>query len=295
VRIREFFGVVPVGSLQIDLPLVIDFEDDARARLDETNGDLHLVIEYPVDPLALKLEPRTGSYERRPDGGDHEITALRAPENKNVQAIDITAALTFLTDVPLNVNRPFPPAEIVPESDEDRAALDAFGTTRLYVEGGVQPSIRTFNPVVDADAVRALMPKAAGLRLYADAVARSADVARYRELWRVLESAFRLKDDDLVDALAAYPPAQELGFDQGELRELLVLRGQASHAATRAGLDEILRVGEEARRRADRLKCLVERVILTKKTWGARGDGVEELTPASSWVGQEGQIVIRQR
>jgi len=132
--------------------------------------------------------------------------------------------LTFLTDVPLKVNRPFPPAEIVPESDEDRAALDAFGTTHLYLEGGVQPTIRTFNPIVDPDAVRALMPKAAGLRLYADAVAPSADVARYRELWRVLESAFRLQDDDLVEALAGYPR---------RLREFLVLRGQASHGGAR--------------------------------------------------------------
>jgi hypothetical protein len=295
MKIREFFGVVPVGQLEIEMPLVIDFGDGVEARLEDKDGRIRLVIDYPVDPLALVLEPRTGIYEERPDGDDREISALRAPENKNIQAIDITAALTFLTDVPLNVNRPYPPAEIVPESDEDRAALDALGTTHLYVEGGVQPRIRTFNPIVDADAVKALMSKAAGLRLYADAVARSADVARYRELWRVLESAFRLQDDELVQALARYAPAQELGFEHAELRELLVLRGQASHAATRGGLDEILRVGEEARRRADRLKCLVERVILTKKTWGARGDGVEELTPASSWVGRQGQIVVRQR
>jgi hypothetical protein len=91
VKIREFFGVVPVGSLQINLPLVIEFEDNARARLEEADPDLRLVIEYSVDPVALKLEPRTGIYERHPDGDDREIPALRAPKNKNVQAIDITA------------------------------------------------------------------------------------------------------------------------------------------------------------------------------------------------------------
>jgi hypothetical protein len=202
---------------------------------------------------------------------------VRDAENKNVQAIDITAALTFLTDVPLKVNRPFPPADIVAESDEDQAALDAFGTSHVYVQGGVRPSIRTFNPVVGADAVRALIPKTVGLRLYADAIALSADVARYRELWQIFESAFGLQDDGLVDALASYQPAQELGFDRDELRELKTLRGKASHAASRGGLEEVLRVGEGVRQRVDRLKCLAERVIPTKKTWGVRSDGVEEL------------------
>ena len=296
MRIREFFGVIPNGALQVELPLIVEFDSRARATLEQQeDGVLRLVIDYPVDPLALTVEHNTGIYEPLPNGGQREIAALRAPENKNIQAIDFTAALTFLTDVPVRVNRPFPPSEVVPEGDEDRAALDAFGTTQVYVEGGVQPSIRTFNAVVDADAIRALIPKTVGLRLYADAIALNADVARYRELWRVLESAFGLQDDALVSALAAYGPAKELGFDRGELRQLLILRGQASHAATSGGLEEILRVGEQARRSGDRLKCLAERVVLTKRTWGARSDGVEELTPAASWVGSQGQIVVRQQ
>jgi hypothetical protein len=103
------------------------------------------------------------------------------------------------------------------------------------------------------------MPKTAGLRLYADAVALPADVAKYCELWRCLESAFGLKEGDLVKALASYEPAQELGFDAEELRELQVLRGRLSHAESRAGLEEILRVGDQASKRVARLKCLVER------------------------------------
>jgi hypothetical protein len=295
MRVREFFGVLPIGELQVELPLTVEFDAGTSATLDkQDDGSLRLVIDYPVDPLELTIEPKTGMYEARVEGGRREIAALRVPENKNIQAIDFTTALTFLTDTPMRVNRPFPPSELVPESVQDRAALDALGTTRVYVEGGVQPSIRTFNGVVDADAIRALTPKTVGLRLYADAIALSADVARYRELWRVLESAFGLQDDALVAALAGFAPAQELSFERDELRQLLILRGQASHAATSGGLDEILRVGEQTRRKGDRVKCLVERVILTKRTWGSRGNGVEELTPAVSWVGPQGQIVIRQ-
>jgi hypothetical protein len=294
MRIREFIDVVPTRELQMELPLVIDLDSGLRLTLDQRDGaSLRLVIDYPVDRGKLKLERNTRTYEQLSDGGRRELPALRVPENDEIQASDVAAALTFLTDVPVNTSRPHPSSEIVPEDDEDRAVLDAFGTSRVFAQLGSQPSIRTFNPIVDADSVQAVLPKTAGLRLYADALALNTDVARYRELWRILESAFGLQDDALVHALAAYPPAQELEFDRDELRELLVLRGRASHAATKGGLTEILRIGAEARRRSGRLKCLTERVILTKQSWGTRGAGVEELTPAVSWVGRDGQIVIR--
>jgi hypothetical protein len=81
----------------------------------------------------------------------------------------------------------------------------------------------------------------------------------------------------------------------GEQGDCLVGRG-ALGSATSGDLEEILRVGEQTRHRGDRLKCLVEWVILTKRSWGARSGGVDELIPAASWVGPNGptQIVIRQ-
>jgi hypothetical protein len=108
VKIREYFGVMPIGQLELDLPSVVQFDRDVTATLEDRDGEaLHLVIEYPVDPLALTVESSTGLYQRQPDGSDQEIATLRAPENKNIQAIDITAALTFLTDVPFRVDRHF--------------------------------------------------------------------------------------------------------------------------------------------------------------------------------------------
>ncbi len=108
----------------------------------------------------------------------------------------------------------------------------------------------------------------------------------------MLESAFAAQDDRLVALLTEYRPAQEMGFDRDELKQLLIIRGRASHGTSRRGLDEILAVGRECGKQVNRLKSLVERVILTKKTWGAPTTEVEELTPAIGWVGRDNSITI---
>jgi hypothetical protein len=292
--LRETFLVRASGKQEPEIELPIAFELDRRERIElreHEGGSLLLVIDRGIDPLELTIEKRSGLFEPLPGGGRRELPTIRVPEGGNVRAIDVTSTLTFLTDVAFSVN--VAGRELLAEGDEDRGALDALGTTRVHGDTTLLLNIRTFNPVVDADALQALMPKTAGLRLYADAVALPADVAKYRELWRCLESAFGLKEGELVKALASYGPAQELGFDVEELRELQVLRGRLSHAESRAGLEEILRVGDQASKRVARLKCLVERVILTKQSWGSRAATVDELTQAVSWITRDEQIEMR--
>lgn len=294
MRLRESFLIRVIGNQEPEIELPITFELDGRERIDLRDheaGSLLLVIDRAVDPLELTIEKKSGLFEPQPGGGRRELPTVRVPEGGNVRAIDVTSALTFLTDVAFSVN--VAGRELLVEGDEDRGALDALGTTRVHNDTTLLLNTRTFDAVVDTASLKGLMPKTAGLRLYADAVALPADVAKYRELWRCLESAFGLKEGDLVKALARYGPAQELGFDERELRELQVLRGRVSHAESKAGLKEILRVGDQASKRVARLKCLVERVILTKQNWGSRDATVHELTPAIGWITREGQIEIR--
>lgn len=127
------------------------------------------------------------------------------------------------------------------------------------------------------------------MRLYADAVRLTLDLARFRELWRVLESALAETGKQLVDLLAAYPPAQQLEFGHGELSGLLTLRGRASHAQTKGGVQQLAAVERECRQR---LQNLVERVILTKQHWGHPTPGVAELTPLQAYIDREGYLVI---
>lgn len=294
MRLRETFFVRAIGTQEpeIQLPIAFQLDETERIELREHDGEaLLLAIERSVDPLELKIEKKSGLFEPLADGGRRELASVRVPEGGNIRAIDVTSALTFLTDVTLLVN--LAGRELVPEADEDFATLDALGTKRVHIDSTLLLNTRTFNPKVEAEAVKALIPKTAGLRLYADAVALPNDVAKFRELWRCLESAFAMKGASLVRALRDYGPANDLGFDEEELRELHVLRGQVSHAESKAGLKELLRAGDQASRRVARLKCLVERVILTKRHWGHRDNEVEELTPAVGWINREGDIEVR--
>ena len=113
------------------------------------------------------------------------------------------------------------------------------------------------------------------------------DVAQFRELWRVLEAAFGRKDKNLLGRLDRYQPARDLEFKYAELEHLWILRGRASHAESRDGVDELVRVEQECARRLPRLKNLVERVISTEDSWGSRGQGVAELLPLQGYVGPD--------
>jgi hypothetical protein len=113
-------------------------------------------------------------------------------------------------------------------------------------------------------------------------------VAQFREFWRVLESAFGVLDEELVAAVTNFPPAQAMEFRADELRQLLILRGRASHAASKGEVHELTRVERECSQRLPRLKNLAERVIATKATWGYPTAGVNELLPLTAYIGPPG-------
>jgi hypothetical protein len=97
----------------------------------------------------------------------------------------------------------------------------------------------------------------------------------------------------LVALLADYPPARDLGFTEKELHDLLVLRGRVSHAATKGGIRELAGARAAVILKLDRLKCLVERVLTTKRSWGSPTHGVDELSPLGGYFDSDGGAVIR--
>ena len=144
---------------------------------------------------------------------------------------DFISALTFLTDTPITLSCPPHNDRFVPETDEDRELLEHFGTDQPYSRVSFLSSMRSFslNGVTDKT-ITDLMPRRVGLRLYANAMKANLAVAQFREFWRILEAAFGERGDKLVALLAKYEPAKKLGFDEAEIKQLLKLRGRASHA-----------------------------------------------------------------
>jgi hypothetical protein len=212
--------------------------------------------------------------------------------NEGLVAGDFVNALTFPTDVPMSAAR-----GRIHRKDHRGVGTAARVWDRQTVLGDANPSIRTFSGMVHGDNVRLLLERAPGVRLYADAMKLPLAVARFRELWRVLESAFASVEDGLVERLAVYPAAPQLKFDRDELECLRVLRGRASHAQSRAkaGKQELVDVERDCARAIARLKTLVERVILTKKSWGYPMIDVEELSPVQAYTTADGVVVSLQR
>lgn len=294
--LRTVYTVTPgsAGLDDVDLPLEIALAEGIRASLDKHEDGARLVLHRSVDAAQLEVVADSGCFRELPGGGREALPRLRLigdepPERVAVD--DLVGAVTFLTDVPLALSRPLQADCLVPETEQDRELLQRLGTDQPYYETGARIATRTFSATVDADGLAALLTRSAGLRLYADVVKLTLDVARFRELWRVLESAFARTDEELVTLLASYAPAQQLGFDEAELRDLLVLRGRASHAQSKAGLRELVAVERDCAQRVARLKNLVERVILTKKSWGYPTTGVEELARLQASVGPSGDVV----
>jgi len=287
VRVRTTYEIEPSHVPALDLPLELDLGDGVHALLETQDDSLRLVMDNDVDPSALALEHNSGWEEALPNGGRRTIPTVRVPAGPGAGPTGVVATLSFLTDVPLTFGSVGPP-ELVPDTDEDAALLDAWGTRQVHQETRALTHMRSFPEVViNNDAILALMPRSAGLELYGAALRARTAEARYRDLWRVLESAFGQQAKQVVNTLASYRPALELRFTKDELQELKEVRGGVSHATANEG------AVASAQTREWRLKSLVERVILTKKNWGRPDLAVEELTRATSWVGPDGQIFLR--
>ena len=196
------------------------------------------------------------------------------------QASDVVSCLSLLLEMPLALFSAGQADRIVPEDDADRRKIEELGTDTLYfgLQAG-QATSRKWRDSMKDKHILDLLPRSPGLHLYADALRNSVVTASFRDYWRVLESAFNVRDDDLIKLLESYTPCIDLGFSKEELRHLLVIRGRASHAKSRIGLTEKKEIDDLCSANLPRLKQLAKCVILTKKSWGYPTLGVEEAQP----------------
>lgn len=277
---------------EIPLPLEVELPGGGRATLTQRQhpGDYVLTIEQPVVRSGLELVRNTRAYRLTESGEKVEVPKVRvAPHavSGEYDAEDVFDALSLLTDAPFTRYSSFDaPDELVPESADDVELLDAnFGTREVYQVLGATIHGRTFYEAVTPELVAALLPRRAGLQLYAETLHLATPQARYRDFWRILESAFASADRPLLELLAQFPPLLEIDVTFDELRTLHAYRGRASHAQSRRGVSELRHVRTFTSEHEGRLKCIAERVLMTKKEWGSRSLAVNELARLRSWIG----------
>jgi hypothetical protein len=273
------------------VPLQLTLPDGTVISVSAPGDDspkIELVLVTSIDVSQLYI-----SVSELPPG---ERT-LVAPEVQYLRdvASDFAGALSFLTDSALVPRSP--KAALLPDSTDDEELLRSHpypvddGTIRT-----VHALIRAIDPAaISRERLLKLLAKQEGLHLYREALRLETPVAQYRELWRLLESAFGCQDEELAQRLADYPPAVALRFTIAELRKLLIIRHRTSHAATRAGLAELRSASSQAAKLLDRLKCLAERVLVTKASWGAPTLEVDELSPLANYFTSDGGALIRHK
>ena len=278
---------------EVNIPFQLEFENKTFRiiEIDERRQYATGVIEGPIDPQRLIL-----SAERTTLDGTTIAPQLIVPETLAMSDVisKIVQIISFVTDTPIRQSRLLSVDEIIPEGPEDETCLDSFGTREIHHELSAAISIRTFDWAdLREDFFDRLGEKGTGIALYGQALLQQEPVGEFRDLWRVLEAAFGVQDDELVGCLSEYKPAQILGFSEQELKCFLVLRGRASHANSSAGIEEIKIVNRKVDEKLPRLKCLVEQVLLTKKTWGIETRAIDRLARVTSYIAADGSVIIR--
>jgi hypothetical protein len=278
-----------------ELPLEIEVKE-GRAEVSQAEAErrLNLVVEIPIDRTTLRLERHTGV--RPAENHNEELAAIDVPERgvAGVVARQVSDAVAFITRCPMTMFGKAEAPELIPDDVADVAALDRFGTRLVYwpLSGRAQAVMRL--PLVQKN-LAALYERAAGIRLYADALRMGTSAGQLREFWRVLEAAFGAKGDELVGLLSECGVATDMEFTPAELRNLLVLRGRASHASSRAEIEEVAAVEREAAGVVGRLQGLAESLIVRKADWGMRTVAVDSGAPRYPYARRDGTVVFFQR
>ena len=252
-----------------------------QIRPSETADRWVVLVEGPVDPSGLRLA--TENLPLTAEATPARMLVVPEAASFHGFAVDVTNALGFLYGRTFSLLSNLSKT-LVPEDPADAAVLASFNTTEAYTTIGVRfETLRTVADVPPSQQLMiALLKKSAGLRLYAGAIG---PIARYRDLWLILESAFGVDGERLVRRLAEYPPVVKHGPSPEVLHRLLVIRGRVSHAATKAPAREFIEIEELVSQHLDTLLTLADRVILTKKTWGTPTCGVEALPiPSAHWA-----------
>lgn len=272
---REYTLTAPERSLaEPEFPIRFTAEGERDVRIRESDNDRlwHMSVTGPIDAADLRLVADSGWRRTDDDGIGHPVPALdvtsESASETAVLARSIASAMSYLFDKPVRLSVRPHADEVIAETAEENALLDEWGARPTLTRFSITTSGGAVTGRVGGDDILAVLPQQAGVRLYEEALRADTATARFRDFWRVLESAFASHDQGLIDLLTSFEPLGPLGVDAAELRGLLILRGRASHAQSKAGLREIALVEEECTMRNGRLKNIVEQVIATKKSWG---------------------------
>ena len=255
-------------------PLKFSFPHPDRAdfEINEIQSGLEIKMSETIDVTNLKIDLSKNIFKEGSDGEKNFQKVIDVTECKTLGLElprAISDALTFLFDSRINMSIKVSEATLEPESKEEVENLKSFGTKIIRHRGVVTIEAGMVSKEFDTSAILHLLPKKLGLNIYSQALSSSDPLIQFRELWRVLESAFTLRDRDLCLALSRFSPVKEIPLKFEDLNKLKVIRGRASHAYSRKGAAEAEAIRIECEENLTSLKDLVSIVIDQKDPWGS--------------------------
>ncbi|MFO7915384.1 MAG: hypothetical protein R6U43_06810 [Candidatus Krumholzibacteriales bacterium] len=259
-------------------------------NLSDDKSQLKATYCGPVEVTKLRIIERNDPVKNKP-----LTPTIEVPESSMYKTIFNTFIdiYSFILDIPLHITGQFDCESLIPENQADEKWLNDAATRLVKKDTRGVPSIRTFvlNEMESADLKR-MFERSIGFKLYSLALKISDPILKYREYWKILESAFGQKGRKLINSLSKYEPAKQLEFTKKELKEHHTLRGRASHADSRTGLKELTYVIRETSKKHTRLKCLIEQVLITKAEWGSANLTYERITPITGFTKENGSMVM---
>lgn len=292
MRLRIEYQLAAEGAFPVtELPLELEV-DGAQVGITVAEGAQPAVtVNMHVDRTGIRVDDEA---HVRDAATGLPLTSLVVDEVVIATEIArrVAYSISFITEVPLRLSRKTWYPDLIVEGDLDVALLDSLGT-RLVASGldRGSPGLGSTLPLIPQN-VAFLSDRVAGVRLFADALKTGTSAGLFRELWRVFESGFGKRDKDLIALLSTCEVATDMEFTDHELNELLVLRGRASYAQSKAALSEVVAVERESSRVVNRVERLAVALILRKVNWGDQTLAVHQPPRPLPFVRRDGSVVM---
>ena len=254
-------------------PMKFKYSENVQVDIEikENANGWELRMSEEINSAKLKVAESKSTYVENLQGEKIYLKVIDVSECNPIGSElpkNITNALTFLYDSKINMSIKISEAYLEPENEKEQKLLESFETKTIRQPGILTIQAGMSSPKFDASAILHLIPKTIGLEIYAQAISTNESLIQFRELWRVLESAFTLTDEKLCKTLSKFQPVMDVPLSYQSIKNLLVLRGRASHANSKKGANEARALRVECEENLSTLKNLVSIVIDHKSPWG---------------------------
>jgi hypothetical protein len=181
MKYRAAYTLIAEGDLskRLEFPIESDLDGRLISILEfDSNGRALATVEGRVHREGLKLaEWENDRFPR------DRATGIKVPEDAEFRyrLVNVTNAITFLTDVAIRISRRPQDDALMVEDEEDQRRFRDLGTSELDRAFPSWATIRSFSSAeIEPEGWNALLDKESGLALYTSALLQKEPIGMFR-------------------------------------------------------------------------------------------------------------------